>query len=134
MTFFDLRVEEYIRTDRDRNIVDPDPNSIYTKRKEHKDASDGNSSRATFDSRPQPSFPSVGWSSDIKRMPFFTRAEMNNHISKSGKNSSSSHSVPTSVRKATTFLNDEYLKDLSAASDDNYFYFWCHCHHSFRKK
>jgi len=48
---------------------------------------------------------------------------MNSHISKSGKNvdSRNSHSVPTSVRKATTFLNDEYLKDLSAASDDNYF-------------
>lgn len=94
MTFFNLRVEEYIRTGRDRNIVDPDPNRIYTKRKEHKDASDGNSSRAaTSDSRPEPSFPSDGWSSDIKRMPFFTRAEMNNHISKSGKNIDSSSSL-----------------------------------------
>ena len=60
---------------------------------------------------------------------------MNNHIAKSGKNidSSKSHSVPTSVRKATTFLKDEYLKNLSAASDNNYFYFRCQCHHSFRK-
>ena len=37
---------------------------------------------------------------------------MSNHIAKSGKNidSSKSHLVPTSVRKATTFLNDEYLR------------------------
>ena len=60
---------------------------------------------------------------------------MNNHIAKSGENvdSSKSHSVPTSVRKATTLLNDEYLKNLSAASDNNYCYFRCQCHHSFRK-
>ena len=68
-------------------------------------------------------------------MPFFSRVEMNNHIVKSGKNidSSSNHSVPTGVQKATRFLNDEYLKALSAASDSNYFYFRCQCHHSFRK-
>ncbi|CAH3033656.1 unnamed protein product [Pocillopora meandrina] len=28
------RVEEYIKEGRDQNIVDPDPDSIYTKRKE----------------------------------------------------------------------------------------------------
>ena len=68
-------------------------------------------------------------------MPFFTRAEMSNHIAKSGKNidASKSHSVPTSVRKATTFLNDEYLKNLSATSDNTYFYLRCQCHHSFTK-
>ena len=82
------------------------------------------------------SFPSDGWSADIRRMPFFTRAEMNDHISKSGKRidpTSKAHSVPTSIRKVTTFLNDEYLKGISAASDDNYFYFRSHCYHSFRK-
>ncbi|CAH3041498.1 unnamed protein product [Pocillopora meandrina] len=61
---------------------------------------------------------------------------MNDHISKSGKRidpTSKAHSVPTSIRKATTFLDDEYLKGISAASDDNYFYFRSHCYHSFRK-
>ena len=43
------------------------------------------------------------------------------------------HSVPTSVRKATTFIQDEYLKEISAASDDTFFYFKSLCHHSFRK-
>jgi len=59
-------------------------------------------------------------------MPFFIRAEMNEHISKSGENihsstSTSTHSVPTSVRKATTFLQDECLKEIVAASDDSFF-------------
>ena len=68
-------------------------------------------------------------------MPFFIRAEMNNHIAKSGKNidSSKSHSIPTIVRKATMFLNDESLKNLPAASDNTYFYLCCQCHHSFKK-
>ena len=38
---------------------------------------------------------------------------MNDHITQSGKRidpTGKAHSVPTSIRKATTFLNDEYLK------------------------
>ena len=69
-------------------------------------------------------------------MPFFTRAEVNEHISKSEKNidsNISTHSVPTSVRKATKFLQDEYLKEIVAASDYSYFYFKSECHHSFKK-
>ena len=92
------------------NIVDPDPHNVYTKRKEHRTACEDNISAAA--NAPQPNYPSDGWSGDIKRTSFFTRAEMNNHIAKSGKNidSSKSHSVSTSVRKATTFLNhDEYF-------------------------
>ena len=53
-----------------------------------------------------------------------------------GKNigsNTSTHTVPTSVRKATTFLQDEYLKEILAASDESYFYFKVQCHHSFRK-
>lgn len=54
-------------------------------------------------------------------MPLFTRAEMDLHISKSGKNfdkNKQNHAVPTSMKKAKTFLDDEYLKDLTCASDD----------------
>ena len=53
-----------------------------------------------------------------------------------GKNIStntSTHSVPTSFRKATTFLQDEHLKEIFAASDKSYFYFKVQCHYSFRK-
>ena len=67
-------------------------------------------------------------------MPFFTRAEVNQHISKSGENiGSKTHSVPASVKKASTFLEDEYLKEILAARDGSYFYFKSLCHHSFRK-
>ena len=69
-------------------------------------------------------------------MPMFTRAEMNMHISKSGKHidpHSKSHSVPTSMRNAKTFLEDKYLNDLSVASDQVHFLFKSKCHHSFRK-
>jgi len=69
-------------------------------------------------------------------MPLFTRAEMNLHISQSGKNidrKSEHHSVPTSMKKAKTFLEDEYLQEILATSDDEHFYFKCLCHHSFRK-
>ena len=77
-----------------------------------------------------------GWSSSLLRMPMFIRAEMNMHILKSGKHvdpHSKSHSVPTSMRKAKTFLEDEYLNDLSVSSDQVHFFFKSRCHHSFRK-
>ena len=31
-----LRVEEYIARGKDKNIVDPDPNQLYTKRKQQR--------------------------------------------------------------------------------------------------
>ena len=67
---------------------------------------------------------------------FATNAEMDLHISKSGKNfdrNKQNHAVPTSMKKAKTFLDDEYLRDLTCASDDQYFYFKCLCYHSFKK-
>ena len=114
-----FRVEEYIKEGRDQNIVDPDPDSVYSKRKERLDKTKDDNSGICATQIPL-SFPSDGWSADIQRLPFFTHAEMNLHISKSGKRidpTSKAHSVPTSIRKATTFLNDEYLKSISAASD-----------------
>ena len=65
----------------------------------------------------------------------FTRAEMNEHIARSGKSISNirHHSVPTSLRKAKTFLEDEYLREITAASDDRCFYFQARCCHSFGK-
>ena len=105
------------------------------RRKEHNEAASKDVD-ASVSGESQLEYPSDGWSIDLTKMPFFTRAEMNQHISKSGKNigsNTSTHSVPTSVRKATTFLQDEYLKEILAASDESYFYFKAQCHHSFRK-
>jgi hypothetical protein len=124
------RVEEYIKAGRDKNIVDPDPNKIYTRRKEKQNSSQGTGEH------PPIKYPTNGWSTKLERMPLFTRAEMNLHVSQSGKNIASvskNHSVPTSMRKAKTFLEDEYLKDVLAASDNNYFYFKAFCYHSYRK-
>ena len=80
-------------------------------------------------------YPTDGWSTSLEKMPMFTRAEMNEHIARSGKNISDiqNHSVPTSLRKAKTFLEDEYLREINAASDDCCFYFQAKCCHSFRK-
>ena len=53
---------------------------------------------------------------------------MKKHIENSGKRMGSvdNHSVPTSLKRAKTFLQDEYLKDIEG-NDGNYFYFKCKC-------
>ena len=119
--------------------MDPDPNGLYTKRKQQRigigaasSVTDGdahNKERLTL------KYPTDGWSTSLEKMPMFTRAEMNEHIARSGKNISDiqNHSVPTSLRKAKTFLEDEYLREINAASDDCCFYFQAKCCHSFRK-
>ena len=60
---------------------------------------------------------------------------MNEYIARSGKNfgNKDHHSVPTTLRKAKTFLEDEYLHEILAASDQKWFYFKAKCYHSFRK-
>ena len=68
-------------------------------------------------------------------MPSFTRAEMNQHITNSGKKLAiiQRHSIPTNLRKAKTFLTDQHLKDIEATSDQRHFYFRAKCYHSFKK-
>lgn len=127
------RVEEYIKSGRDKNVIDPDDDKIYTKRKRLKTAHNNPSDKSNFSLTPL--YPKDGWGKSLQRMPFFTRAEMNLHIAETGKNldPSKNHSVPTCIRKATTFEKDRYLKDIETASDSNFFYFKARCYHSFRK-
>ena len=117
-----IRVEEYIESGRDEDVIDPDPNNLYTRRKEQQ-----SSSSVPFDSDQQRhvKFPESSWSTSLEKMPMFTRAEMNSHVEKSGKTigNQAHHSVPTGMRKAKTFLDDEYLHDIEATSDHRYFYF-----------
>ena len=113
-------------------VVDPDPDEIYTKRKTRL-------SKLPTERSPEtstPKYPSDGWGKSLERMPPFTRAEMNQHIESSGKRvgNADHHSIPTNLRKAKTFLKDEYLKDIEANSDQRYFYLRSKCYHSFRKK
>ena len=119
--------------------MDPDPNGLYTKRKQQR-IGIGATSSVTDSShgdakKPSVKYPTDGWSTSLEKMPMFTRAEMNEHIASSGKRISNiqHHSVPTSLRKAKTFLEDEYLREITAASDDHCFYFQAKCCHSFRK-
>ena len=80
-------------------------------------------------------YPTDGWVTLLSRLPMFTRGEMNDYIARSGKNigNKDHHSVPTTLRKAKTFLEDEYLHDIVAASDQQCFYFKAKCFHSFWK-
>ncbi|CAH3146894.1 unnamed protein product [Pocillopora meandrina] len=101
------RVLEYVASGRDKDVVDPDKNLIYTRRKQRFQPSRFDRD----DAIPEEStvkFPSAGWSTSLQRMPLFTRAEMDLHISKSGKNfdrNKQNHAVPTSMKKAKTFLD-----------------------------
>ena len=54
---------------RDQNILDADPDSVYAKRKERLDKNKDDNSGISATQHPL-SFPSDGWSADIRRMPF----------------------------------------------------------------
>ena len=62
-------------------------------------------------------------------MPPFMQAGMNKHIKSSGERvgNADHRSIPTNLRKAKTFLKDEYLKDIEANSDQRYFYLRSKC-------
>ena len=112
-------------------VVDPDPDKIYTKRKTRLSNLPAERSPETS----APKYQSNGWGKSLERMPPFSRAEMNQHIESSGKRVGNAdyHSIPTNLRKARTFLKDEYLKDIEANSNERYFYLRAKCYHSFRK-
>ena len=78
-------------------------------------------------------YPDDGWNTCLKTMPLFTKAEMTEHISRSGKTIADleHHSVPTSLRKARTFLDDEIM----ASNNDKLIFpfFRAKCYYSFRK-
>ena len=126
-----FRVEQYIETGRDKNVVDPDPSGLYTKRKQQRHGSQIQGDKTTSSVE----YPTDRWSTSLAKLPVFTRGEMNEYIARSGKNigNKDHHSVPTTLRKAKTFLEDEYLHEILAASDQKGFYFKAKCYHSFRK-
>ena len=86
-------------------------------------------------SSPSVKYPNDGWGNSLERMPSFTRAEVNQHITNSGKKVASirHHSIPTNLKKAQTFLTEQYLKDIEATSDQRHFYFRAKSYHSFKK-
>lgn len=128
-----FRIYEYIKSGKDKEIVDPDPNKIYSRRKSR--IVESNSSKDSSDSRKTVTFPTDNWSTSLAQMPLFTIAELNNHIVNSGKRSGGQdhHSVPTNLIKAKKFLDDEYLEEIESNHDAETFYFKSKCCHSFRK-
>ena len=139
------RIEEYISRGLEHNIVDPDESMVYTKRKLHKLAKASESSSTSTASssdqpstsaqrKPIPKFPVEGWDISLAKSPFFSRVEIDKHISQSGKliGVSSHHSSPTGLMKAKTCLQDEYLHDIKAAYDQRCFYYRAKCFHSFK--
>ena len=112
-------------------VVNPDPDEIYTKRK----ARVSNLPNGAVPVTSSVKYPSNGWGKSFERMPSFTRAEMNQHVANSGKRVANAeyHSIPTNLRKAKTFLQDEYLKEIETNSDQRYFYLKAKCFHSFKK-
>ena len=125
------RVYEYIRSGKDKQIIDPDPHKIYSRRKQKQ----GTSSELVKESTAAAEFPTTGWGTSLEKMPMFTRLQMNHQVLKSGKTIGNidHHTVPTGLIKARRFLDDEYLEDTECATHSKYFFFKGKCCDSFRK-
>ena len=130
-----FRVEEYFASSRDKFIVDPGPNQIHTKHKARECAILLPGPSSQNDAAPRVKYPTTSWGKALEKLPLFTKAEMKKHVENSGKRigNAEHHSVPTSLKRAKTFLQDEYLKEIEAADDQDYFYFKCKCYHSSKK-
>jgi len=129
-------------------IVDPDPDLTYTKRKIAREqassshetvASTSINASSTYVSQRQGNikinYPMSGWGNSLQKMPFFSHAEMDKFVALTGKSlgCDGKKSVPTGLKKATTFLKDEYLKNIESYSDQRYFFMRCKCYHSFER-
>lgn len=78
------RVEEFIKNGKGKQIVDPDPNQLYTRRK----LSLNKSTTSNFSSERQVrsvKYSEENWGTSLEKMPLFTKAEMDEHIVNSGK-------------------------------------------------
>ena len=117
------RVDDYIKSGLEDAIVDPDPDLIYTKRKIAREqassshgtvASTSTNASSTYVSKEKikVNFPTSRWGNSLQKMPFFSRAEKDKFVALTGKSfgCAGKKSVPTGLKKATTFLKDEYLK------------------------
>lgn len=130
-------MNEYIDTGRDKDLVDPDPHLLYRRRKERDSKLALESIKIPAKAADRVKFPNKddAWGKSLDKMPMFTRAQMNTHIKNSGKNiaDKDNHTIPTGLRKAKTFLEDQYLEEICCLHDQRYFYFKAKCCHSFRK-
>ena len=78
-----IRVEEYIRCGKDKNIVDPDPNGLYTKRKRRRSGLSGASadqSHIDDESFKNVTYPENGWSTSLEKTIFNEKSELKNNV------------------------------------------------------
>ena len=115
------KVQDYIENRRDKILVDPDPDEIYMRRKAGFSSAVPNDHVSPVTSSVK--YPRDGRGKSLERMPCFMRAEMNQHVANSGKRVTNAehHSIPTHLKKAKTFLKDEYVKEIEANSGQRYF-------------
>ena len=66
-----FRVEEYIASGRDRIIVDPDPNKIYTKRKARESSVSFPDASSQSKAATEVKYPSNGWGKSLEKMPLY---------------------------------------------------------------
>lgn len=78
-------VEEYISSGRDNNVVDPDKNKSLQRENNDWQQYNTESDVATNSRTTAVKYPLYGCSTKLSRLPMFTRAEIDVHISKSGK-------------------------------------------------
>ena len=139
------RVNQNIETGLKDVIVDPDPELIYTKRKIAREQANSGKETAPdtcnastvsqHQGKARVNYPTSGWGISLNKMPFYSRAEMDKYVARTGKSlgCAGKKSVPTGLKKAATFLKDEYLKEIQSYVDQRYFFMRCKCYHSFRK-
>ena len=103
--------------------VDPDDNSIYTRRKinrlspKDRGAESTNlnlaplENTAVSDNSKNVAFPLNGWGTSLSQSPMFTRAEIEKHVKDSGKKyrNSEHHSLPTGLQKAKAIYFKYFL-------------------------
>ena len=91
-SLFSLGLNQYINSDLKEVIVDPDPELMYTKRKiasketkGSKESVPGTSNTSTDSQRHEKvNYPASGWGISLKKMPFFSRAEMDKYVERTG--------------------------------------------------
>lgn len=131
-------MNECLNAKTDHLLVDPDVNLVYSRPKRQRLNQDTASQPVQADGDAQDeatnvSFPANGWGTKLDKSPFFTHARTDSHIGSSGKKQNSDyHSLPTGLRKAKAFLEDDYLHDIQTAHDQRYFYNHAKCFHSFK--
>ena len=98
-------MEEYVTRKLDQNIIDPNPEIIYTNRKLYRLSTNLRKSVGYLSAWTQwkLKIPSDGWGSSLDKNAFFTRAEMDRYIGQCERRiSGDNHAyrpVPTGLRK-----------------------------------